>query len=295
METSRKTSLQAIRDAQTNLGNHLAFRLSTRRGDLCDLSVPTAARCRALDWWMGADLWKQEVAEITGAYSGATWWHARTNGWNTRKWRLTIDPIPLENELHAVLYDLDTGVDVAIGQEGRVDHSEMGCGIALGSHPIILSHVRIPRQPYLVELTYPATAHSMAGPVHPKARVLVPEISAHTRPRHPHLHVSEDLDSWACPLSPHATHWDWDKGATLRYLDQVAIWILKTAIWTATGGGVLRESRWLGPYAPHDPQEVLNTVSLEAPCRCGGGRAYRHCHLMLDVRLAIMQKRMPDS
>ena len=190
--------------------------------------------------------------------------------------------------MHEVMYDLDVGQGVTIGKAGNIGHDPAACGVDTGHHPTILDLVRIPQQSFVVELTYPPNPRGSTGPVHPKARVIMPEISVRTFRRHPHLNLGEDDDSWACPLSPQAAGWNWGAGATLRYLDQVSIWIFKTVVWSATGRGALPTSKWLGPDTSHLPLDVLRAGGSEDPCRCGGGKSYGSCHLVADAFEAIM-------
>lgn len=94
-------------------------------------------------------------------------------------------------------------------------------------------------------------------------------------------------ESWACPISPQSTGWQWRRGATVYYLEQVALWILKSAVWIATGGGILESATWLGPDTPHGPLHLLTTVRPDDSCWCGSGSAYEACHRRLDLEDAF--------
>ena len=208
-----------------------------------------------------------------------------------------MDPIPAETQLHQILADLDAGKLVFMESRGKVCHADEQCGIPWEKHPVLLPYLRLVPRPYIVELTYPPTPRGKAGPVQPKARVIRPKISACTVVGHPHLYVSkpyacpkrlrlcsgEGRDSWACPLSPQTTDWNWGEGATIRYLDQVALWVLKTAVWTASGGSVLSLGRWMGPATPHGPADLLASMRPSDPCNCGSGKTYKTCHMKLDL------------
>ncbi len=239
-----------------------------------------------MTWWMNPDPWRSEVEDVKRNYPDAEWFDVEATKTRTRLWRLTFDPIPRQDELYQVLHDLDKGYAVNIGQSGNVDHSDLDCGLSLEYHPIAFNHVKLRPQTYKVEFTYPDSPHRAAGSVHPNARVLVPEISVRTYPKHPHMYVGLSGDSWGCPLSPQATGWRWEKGATVRYLDQVAIWLVKSAVWIATGGGVLSFGKWIGPDTPHTPLELLRMTNPAGPCWCGRGKVYQNCHIMDDINKA---------
>lgn len=240
---------------------------------------------------MSANFWDREVAEVTQEYPDALWRETNFNGRPTRVWRLTMKPIPEGEELHRVLADLDRGDEVYIRRRGQVGHSP-NCGQAWDQHPQLLPNLRLNPHPYVVELTYLPAREGEAGPVHPRARVIDPEISHRTYLTHPHMFVDRDNDdSWACPIAPHATDWKWRKGATVEYLDQLAIWLLKTAVWLATGGGILPSATWIGPAAPHGPADVLASPSHVA-CRCGSGAEYSRCHVPRDVGALLSELRL---
>lgn len=257
------------------------FRQSSHRGARCVQSAPTAGDSSP-GHRMDDSLAEFEADEVARYYPLSLGKPFETGNW-IFAWEVRMNPIPRPEELDAVLSDLQAGFEVDIGPHGRICHSTRECGQRLHDHSAEMPRVVVPDRPYLVELAYPRVPNGPSGPVHPKARVIEPEISIRTYPMHPHLSSSASGDSWSCPLSPHDTSWRWQKGATWLYLAHVALWILKTEIWARTGGGVGALGRWIGEADPHTPNHVLSTVSVEGPCRCGRGVVYRDCHLGGDL------------
>lgn len=234
---------------------------------------------------MEARQWAREVELVREAYPRAGWRELRWGSARTRAWWLRVTPTPDPLDLPWVLADLDRNETVSLGLAGRVSHSPGQCGQPAGEHPTLLAKPALPSTAYLVELVYPPRPEGRAGPTHPRARILMPELSRHTLQNHPHLVIDPSSGtSWACPMPPHATAWTWEPEATVKYLDQVAIWLLKTEVWRATGGNALPSlGRWLGAEAPHHPSVLLREAHPEGPCRCGSGEAYRQCHLGRDA------------
>ena len=230
-------------------------------------------------WWRRILDWESEQAEVTASYPGAAFTAVEGRG----VWRVHMRPIPRADRIHSVLADLQAEVTIRILESGELGHST-SCQTEHGRPATLTTPLR-PRT-YTVLLEYPPSPFGAAGPIHPRARViprsvaargLAPEISLATRPGHPHLFFDRRGDSWACPLPPNDTSWTWENGATVAYLDQVAIWIVKSEVWSVTG-------QWLGPALSHAPEQVLTTIPPAAPCRCGSGAEYRHCHQPGDAR-----------
>jgi hypothetical protein len=203
-------------------------------------------------------------------------------GVNPEVWRVLMNPIPPKEEVDDVLSRLSNDAEVGIGKRGQ-----------LRSLSLPQPHVRepaisrIPGRPYLVEVEVPATMSGVAGDVHPKARIISPEISRRSHPGHPHINFDETGDSWACPLSPHETVWSWKDGGIWAYLAQVSIWIVKSEVWARTGGGLGERGIWLGNAMSHEPLNVLLNVEAHSPCRCGSGGRYEDCHWQSDFERCI--------
>lgn len=236
---------------------------------------------------MKPDLWEYEVKDMMSVYPDARWRDVHKKGADTRAWHLIMEPIPDKEELHYILYDLNRGVGVSIGQNGKISHSRKYCELPLECHPLFLPKVKLISMRYLIELTYPRIPQNAAGPVQPKVHIIMPEISARVYLKHPHMYLDPRHDSWACPLSPQNSQWNWQKGATVSYLDQVAIWILKTAIWAKTGTGIAGLGVWIGPDTSHNPLSLISTIDANNPCWCGSGKSYEKCHMNLDIVKAI--------
>ncbi len=238
--------------------------------------------------WLNGRLWRHEVDHVTVAYPGATWRERLIGGHSIKIWRVPVEPIPGQKQLPLVLADLSDARSVYFEPGGRIRHSP-DCSLREDGHPRLLPRLRVVARRYTVEFEYPPARCGEAGPKHPRARVLQPEVSARTFPDHPHLNRTEDgSDSWACPIAPHTTDWKWREGATVEYLDQLAIWLLKTAVWLATGLGILGCATWIGPDAPHRPADVLASPS-DAACRCGSGAGYGRCHMPRDMNALLSE------
>lgn len=231
---------------------------------------------------MDRGVWNHEVAEVTREYPDAQWVEDEIGGHPTRVWRVTMNPIPAREELRQVLADLEQGREVCIRKRGQVGHFP-DCEEPWDIHAKLLPRLRLDPRPYVVELIYPPFLNGDTGANHPRARVIDPEISRRTYPAHPH----PGSNSYACPISPQATDWCWREGATLRYLDQVTLWILKSAVWILTGGGILASAAWLGPASPHGPLDHLRSIDPAGPCWCGEGKTYGACHTQWDIEEAI--------
>jgi len=229
--------------------------------------------------------WNDEVQQVTGWYAGAFWTDGLFEGRETRVWHLTMSPIPRADELHEILYDLDQGNLVCVGVNGLVAHDNHTCE-KTADHELLLPRLKLTPVSYQVDLIYPPAPFVRGRPVQPRAKVMAPALNAATCPRHPHLYLARGDESWACPLSPQSTSWTWGPGATLAYLDQVALWLLKTVVWLATGGGILSFGKWLGPDTPHGALDLLSSVSATDPCWCGNGRSYEDCHRARDIQRA---------
>lgn len=227
---------------------------------------------------MDRGLWEHEQRDIAAYYPEAL---PLTKS-ALRGWRLVMDPIPAACNLPFILDDLIADRTVDIGKRGSIRRAAGSYNVALDDITPRLHALRIPRRPYLVELALPTSVNGPVGPVHPRAHVIVPDISLRSYPSHPHLNSDGKGDSWACPLSPSETPWEWARGATWDYLASVAIWILKTEVWARTGGGISSNGVWIGSSMPHDPNYVLSNVRLHDPCRCGQGDSYLNCHFFFD-------------
>ena len=254
-------------------------RQSNRHRGLCGPNGPTVGRSSPVGS-LEESLWKHERDEVLRYYPGALLLPSR------KGWRVVMDPIPPRDELLPLLEALHSGREVSVGLRGRARSAESSShelSAVLGeSVPALV----VPRRPYIVELQYPATTAGPAGPVHPKASVLQPEMSIRSYPGHPHMNLGPRDDSWPCPVSPHVTSWSWRAGATWWYLAQVALWIVKTEVWGRTGGGISSWGLWLGDAESHAPTYVVQAVRHRGPCRCGTGKSYKDCHLESDLATA---------
>ena len=206
-----------------------------------------------------------------------------------------MNPIPEPDQLPRVLASLNADRKVCIGHYGKIQPATQNGSLLPSGDPLpLLGELTVPTRPYVVQLEYPAHPSGPAGPVHPKARILHPEMTFDTYPRHPHMNgyprsdSHPDSDSWPCPVSPHERVWSWRNGGSWLYLAQVALWILKTEVWARTGGGVSKNAIWLGSAAPHTLAYVLR-LGQEDPCRCGSGQPFKHCHVSKEIEAAVLR------
>lgn len=228
---------------------------------------------------------------VKEAYPNASFFERlNERGVAVRGCRVIMDPIPRPEDLAMVLADLEAEEEVSIGLNGKISHSG-DCATPREKHQKRGLALRLAHRRFTAELEFPPNLFAVLGPVHPKFRVLDPVTSLRTHPAHPHLFGDNRTgDAWACPVTAQTTTWKWQTGATLEYLDQCAIWLLKTEVWAATGGRVLSGfGRWIGPSTSHQPRDVLRATDSEGPCRCGSGQKYKECCFVRDLRAAIMR------
>ena len=237
---------------------------------------------------MNAGLLEYEIQDVMSSYPEAERYETTINGVGTVAWYINMNPIPDSDIVPAILADLEAGGMVSIGLQGKIFHSTK-CDIPDTNHTAILSNIRLEQQPYLVDLIYRPPVKKSTWSAQPMVKIISPEISARTYPYHPHMYVGNG--SWACPLSPQDKGWKWEKGATIAYLDQVAIWLLKTAVWIKTGAGVAGFGKWIGPDTSHKPLSLIATIGADDPCWCGNGLQYRECHRQSDITNAVRTKR----
>lgn len=220
---------------------------------------------------------RREVPQdIKSAYPGTEWLKFRVSTAWAGLLSVPIAATLDEDDAPLILHDLDYDRTVAIADGGHLTHSER-CPIPRDRHPELLDGLRIPKTPHTIRLLLPAARNGPSGyPVHPRARVVGPEMSPQL---YQHGHFWTDPRSgeyWVCPLGAHLTPWTWDSGGLLYFIDQVTYWAVKTKIWAATRDGTA--GRWLGAEAGHDPVEILRDAPPDGPCPCGGGQRFRDCH-----------------
>ena len=237
---------------------------------------------------MNPELWEYEVKDVKRNYPDAAWAEVRDGVLQTRAWRLTMDPTPNEGELAIILADLEEGRMVRIGLRGKISHSTK-CEISAKNHPILMPHLKLPQQAYIVDLIYRPPRKTAIWPIQPMAQIINPEISVRTYPNHPHMYLGKG-SSWACPLSPQDKSWKLCKGATVKYLDQVSLWLLKTMVWISTGAGVAGLGKWIGPDTSHEPMSLFKSIPPNNPCWCGSGICYRDCHRQSDMKNGLIRR-----
>lgn len=237
-------------------------------------------------FWLNGSQWKHEADTVKGIYPDAEWDDVEDWEGATREWRLTIEPTPSDECLRYVLADLEAGKPVTVGDKGKVGHSTK---CPTEGHATFAPALRLPQEKYFVSLTYPAAGRGQTWPAHPKVRLLVPDV-ARLSPTHPHFfRLLDSGDAWACAVSPQDGRWGWKSGGTVDYLDQVAVWLVKTQAWIATGGGLPWQGKWIGPASGHRPIEHLAAIEPTDPCWCGRGLGYGQCHRKAEIGQAIRE------
>lgn len=234
--------------------------------------------------WLAAVDRRRELERIQRFYPGSCFQLPRQPG-KSAILHLPMLPVPNEAERTLVFADLRENLTVGLLPSGRVCHSGVQCSTSEAGHARYLENLKFSDGLWWLTLSYPPTP----GPHysnHPQARIVSP-IPLTQLLSHPHLSRSADGDVWACPIPPHATEWSWRSGGTLGYLDQLSLWLLKTQVWIATGGGIGRFGIWLGAAGSHQPTDVLSSTDPDDPCTCGRGMRYADCHRPLDLRAVL--------
>ncbi|MBN4059330.1 SEC-C domain-containing protein [Dehalococcoides mccartyi] len=97
--------------------------------------------------------------------------------------------------------------------------------------------------------------------------------------RHGHL----NWDKSACVFyASTAGAWNPVENTLSEYVDQLAIWILKSEIWIARGA-LPDLAGWPGPGQSHE-LHVLLRASVNSRCECGSGRPYGTCHRPVHMK-----------
>ena len=216
-------------------------------------------------WWdEDAARWESEVQEMTSWFPVSQWSESTSDGAESRKWDVIVEPIPPKRETALVYSDLHRGGPVDIEPGGRLRHNTR-CHAQHQLHTQ-LHGVVVPDEAFLVELKY------RMPPAHPAARCIDPPMSKDILPDHSHFYEPDLI----CPLFPPDGTWDWRKNTAADYLMHTAIWLVKTAVWKATRDA-RGEGIWLGSDVDHTLERVLS-VPGSVQCPCGSGRRYRTCH-----------------
>ena len=202
----------------------------------------------------------------------------------SESWIGTIRPFALcsGDDLLPILDDLDAGGDVLL-QNGSLLH-DPACQRRHRSPSYRNGLGDIGAESFCIKvIVWPP-------PVHPKAISIFPEISSAVFPNQPHLFRPEPraglpelptlMPDALCAYRPGDGEWSWRLGDLVLFLDFVAIYLAKHAVWVRTGadnGGV-----WIGPHASHAPRDLITQLDPLGECRCGSGDRYRDCHLAVD-------------
>jgi hypothetical protein len=153
------------------------------------------------------------------------------------------------------------------------------------------------RRPTYAELLRGARAVSFSirmivwpPPAHPKAVAIYPEISSAVFKNQPHLfrpepyvgmpEVRSPMPDAICTYRPGDGEWSWPTRDLVDFLDFVAIYLAKHAVWVRTGGD--DGGLWIGPQASHAARDLVRELNPDGECRCGSGTRYRDCHLQFD-------------
>jgi SEC-C motif-containing protein len=182
---------------------------------------------------------------------------------SVQAWEGAIQPFPNDRELGAILEDLEIGMEVIVKLGGALAHDPR-CG-RWHSVPPYLNLVGPADASFQLQvLAFPAKRH-------PRAFSVRPRISPGRYPCHPHLFV----DGALCPYLPSDNVWSWGRNTVADFLDYISIWLAKHLVWERTGA--CRGGIWIGPYARHEPRDLLRNVGRNDQCPCGSGEKYKRC------------------
>lgn len=188
-------------------------------------------------------------------------------------WEGIIQPFPDDRELGPVFQHLEAEADVIV-RAGRLLH-DPECS-QLHNQPAYIDHLgRTDCSFRILILAFPPKRH-------PQAFAILPVISRRVFPRHPHLYGDA-----LCPYIASDGVWVWGEHTVTDFLDYVSIWLAKHLVWEQTGacnGGI-----WIGPYAPHEPHELLGYVRRNDECPCNSGRKYKRC--CRPAHVSLVRKR----
>lgn len=180
---------------------------------------------------------------------------------SVQAWEGVIQPFPDNAELGAVLRHLEGEADLIV-RGGQVLH-DPSCSQGHAEPDYLASLTDTGRSFKIVVLAYPPKAD-------PRAFAIDPKISRRVFPGHPHLYGNA-----LCPYTPSDGIWMWDSHNVADFLDYISIWLGRHLVWEQTGA--CNGGKWIGPWAPHEPQELLDYVGREDLCPCGSGRKYKRC------------------
>jgi len=203
---------------------------------------------------------------------------------------LEINPLPPEDEIEKVIFDIDNNRPVRVGYEtGKIYHS-MNCD-SLSDHTIPEDLKKA--IPLLKDETF-LVAVLPEGPIRlgkqPVAIAIKPEINYFIFPDHPHLNEDgyyENLNGFYYPHSFCYKHDHSEFSGDLynRVLDaveQISIWLFRHQVWVATRE-TSNKGIWIGKGTPPLPEEFFSRfLDPEDRCRCGSKLKYKYCHLKND-------------
>lgn len=173
-------------------------------------------------------------------------------------WKGWLQPIRSEDELDALLNDLDNDrpVEIVRGELYELRH-DPECQIVHAEHKL-RGKIKEPIRLFRVRV------EDFGDKRVPQARVLEPPIPADER-RH---HLGPD---GICGFAPWEHPWNPDVSQIVDFVDHSLIWLFKQTVYS-------QSKHWLGSETPHNIEFLLKTIKPTDPCHCGSGTNYADCH-----------------
>lgn len=199
-------------------------------------------------------------------YPGARWIPPKYDP-SSGYWTVSLRVKPEQGELHRVVNDLEHERTVDMSTNGQILESDT----CTADHEVpvdidaIRHHLDSIPDIWTVMIMYPSSVAD------PKTWLKPSWWSAKTLTRHGHL----NSDGSACVFYAPSNAWNPSENTLAQYVDQLAIWILKTEIWVARGAHSQHRG-WPGPGQSHD-LSVLLKAPVSSRCQCGSGANYRDC------------------
>ena len=175
-------------------------------------------------------------------------------------WKGAVQPIQTLSHLEYLLDDLACDRSVQVLPGGGVEHLNQ-CRAVHVEHQ------------WMEEITNPFVRFTLrveygGGAIHPRAYVIEPD--------YPNLKWRHRFSDGAiCPYAPWEKVWLWDKHTVVDFMDSVVIWLIKSIVW-------FQAHVWTGAERSHDADYLLGRIEHKAPCWCGSGKHYAHCHRFRD-------------
>ena len=251
-------------------GNHLGASPTTcRRSRRHGVERNRRDLTRSFKAWLASPLsvWSATSRPMCGdTYPDARWVPPK-DAEHSGFWAVPLRIKPDPDELHSVIADLEHERSVHLSTHGKIleaDNCEAHHEAVAGIEDI-QNHLSAIPDIVRVAIAYPSFIAD------PKTWLQPTWWDAGVRRKHPHMNA----DGSACVFYAPAAIWDPTRDNLAQYVDQLAIWVLKSEIWVARGARPDGEG-WPGPSQDHSFSAML-LASPDSRCQCGRGRPYGVC------------------